>query len=80
MFNKNKTQAKNKSIWSAFKNAYLRQKNLKSFWNKLDKRNLSKELIETFSLYLNSESLFNNPNDTCISSLCNHLNTLEKGI
>ncbi len=51
-----KLQAKEKSLWSTFKNAYLRQRNLKKFWNKLDKKNLSKELIETFDLYLNSPS------------------------
>jgi putative sugar O-methyltransferase len=56
MIKKNKFQAKKKSLWSTFKNAYLRQKNLKTFWNKLDKINLSKELIKTFNLYLNSES------------------------
>ena len=49
-------QAKKKSIWSTFKNAYLRQKNLKNFWSKLDKKNLPKELIDTFNLYLNSPS------------------------
>ena len=45
-------QAKNKTIWSTFKNAYLRSKNLKRFWNKLDKKNLTEEFIETFDLYL----------------------------
>ena len=49
-------QAKKKSFWGTFKNAYLRQKNLKKFWIKLDKTNLPKELIETFNLYLKSES------------------------
>jgi len=51
-----KIQAKKKSTWSTFKNAYLRSKNLKRFWAKLDKRNLSQELVVTFNLYLNSES------------------------
>ena len=51
-----KLQAKKKSLWGTFKNAYLRQRNLKKFWNKLDKKNLSEELIETFNLYLNSPS------------------------
>lgn len=51
-----KLQAKKKSLWGTFKNAYLRQRNLKKFWNKLDKTNLPKELIETFNLYLNSAS------------------------
>lgn len=49
-------QAKNKTIWSTFKNAYLRSKNLKRFWNKLDKKNLTEEFIETFDLYLESSS------------------------
>jgi len=51
-----KLQAKKKSLWSTFKNAYLRQRDLKRFWEKLDKKNLPKELIETFNLYLNSPS------------------------
>ena len=38
MINKNKLQAKKKSFWSTFKNAYLKRKNLKKFWKKLDKR------------------------------------------
>ena len=49
-------QAKKKTIWSTFKNAYLRSKNLKKFWSKLDKKNLPEELIETFNLYLESSS------------------------
>ena len=49
-------QAKKKSLWGTFKNAYLRQKNLKKFWNKLDKSKLPKDLIETFNLYINSPS------------------------
>ena len=49
-------QAKKKTFWSTFKNAYLRSKNLKRFWHKLDKTNLSEELIEIFNLFLNSES------------------------
>ena len=46
-------QAKKKSFWSTFKNAYLRQKNLKKFWMKLDKTNLPEELIKTFNLVCN---------------------------
>ena len=49
-------QAKKKSYWSTFKNAYLRSKNLKKFWNGLDKTNLSEELKDTVNLFLNSES------------------------
>ena len=44
-------QAKKKTFWSTFKNAYLRSKNLKNFWNNLDKKNLSNELQETFEHY-----------------------------
>jgi putative sugar O-methyltransferase len=51
-----KIQAKKKSIWSTFKNAYLRSKNLRKFWSKLDKKNLSNELVQAFNIYLNSES------------------------
>ena len=51
-----KLQAKKKSFWGTFKNAYLRQRNLKKFWTKLDKKNLPADLIETFNLYLNSPS------------------------
>ena len=49
-------QAKKKSFWSTFKNAYLRSKDLKKFWSEFDKKNLTEELIITFNLYLDSES------------------------
>ena len=49
-------QAKKKSLWGTFKNAYLWQKNLKKFLNKLDKSKLPNDLIETFNLYINSPS------------------------
>ena len=45
-----------KSIWSTFKNAYLRRKNLKKFWRKLDKKNLPEELIKISNLFIKSES------------------------
>ena len=51
-----KLKTKKKSLWGIFKNAYLRQRNLKKFWKRLDKTNLPKELIETFNLYLISAS------------------------
>ena len=41
-----------KSIWSTFKNAYLRRKNLKKFWKTLDKKNLPEELIKISDLFL----------------------------
>ena len=49
-------QSKKKSLWSSFKNTYLRSRNLKKFWNNLDKGNLPEDLIETFNLFINSES------------------------
>ena len=39
-----------KSIWSTFKNAYLRRKNFKKFWNGLDKKNLSNYFLLSGSL------------------------------
>jgi putative sugar O-methyltransferase len=51
-----KLQGRKRSIWSTFKNAYLRNHNLKSFWNKLNKENLTKDLIKTFDLFVNSKS------------------------
>ena len=51
-----KLQAKKKSFWGTFKNAYLRQRNLKKFWTKLNKKNLPADLIEAFNSYLNSPS------------------------
>ena len=45
-----------KSIWSTFKNAYLRRRNLKKFWRKLDKKNLPEELIKITDLFIKSES------------------------
>ncbi len=49
-------QSKKKSLWSSFKNSYLRSRDLKKYWEKLKKDNLSKDLIDTFNLYINSES------------------------
>ena len=31
------------------KKAYLKSRNLKKFWNKIDKSNLSEDLVKTFS-------------------------------
>ncbi len=49
-------QSKKRSIWSTFKNAYLRPHNLKNFWKKIDKNNLPEELKKTFEIFLNSKS------------------------
>ncbi len=51
-----KLQSPSKSFWSTFKKTYLSNKNLKSFWSKLDKSNLPKELIELTNLFVQSES------------------------
>ena len=45
-----------RSIWSTFKNAYLRRRNFKKFWYSLDKKNLSEELIKITDLFVKSES------------------------
>ena len=45
-----------KSLWSTFKNAYLRRRNLKKFWHKLDKTNLSEEIIKITDVFIESES------------------------
>jgi SAM-dependent methyltransferase len=47
---------KKKSVWSTFKNAYLRSADFKKHWKKLDKKNLSRDLIEITDLFLSSES------------------------
>ena len=49
---------KPKSVWSTFKNAYLRRRNLKKFWFKLNKKNLTNELINMTDIFIHSESYF----------------------
>jgi putative sugar O-methyltransferase len=49
-------QSPPKSLWSTLKNAYLRKRNFKSFWIKLDKKNLSEEIIKTTNLFVKSDS------------------------
>ena len=51
-----KQQSKKKSVWSTFRNAYLRPYNLKKFWRKLDKKNLPEELKKVFDLFVESNS------------------------
>ena len=72
-----KLQSKKQSFWSTFKKAYLKPKNLKKFWYNLEKRNLSKDLIETFNLYLNSESYAWSAK-MWRHSIINHLELLSK--
>ena len=45
-----------KSIWSTFKNSYLKKKNLKKFWKKKDKKNFPEELVKISDLFFKSES------------------------
>ena len=57
IFKKNETTLhKSKSFWSTFKNAYLRRKDLRKFWSKLDKKNIPEELVQITNLFINSES------------------------
>ncbi len=49
-------QSKKRSLWSTFKNAYLRTHNLKNYWNKFDKQNIPEELRITLDHFINSES------------------------
>ena len=49
-------QSKKQSFWSTFKKAYVKPRNLKKFWNNLEKKNLPNDLVNTINLYLNSES------------------------
>ena len=69
-------QSKKQSLWSTFKKAYLRSKNLKKIWKNLDKSNLSKDLVKTFDLYLNSES-YNWSSKMWRHSITNHINALS---
>ena len=47
---------KNKSLWSKFRNAYLKDINFKKFWIKFDKKNLDKDLIQLINFYVFSDS------------------------
>lgn len=46
----------NKSVWSRFKNAYLKGSDLKRFWKKISKENFDNELISLIDNYVNSKS------------------------
>ena len=70
-------QSKKQSLWSTFKKAYLRSKNLKKIWKNLDKSNLSKDLVKTFDLYLNSES-YKLSSKFWRHLIMNHLNHMTK--
>ena len=49
-------QSPSKSFWSTFKKAYIYRKNFQSFWKKLDKKNLPKELSYYTEIFVNSPS------------------------
>ncbi len=51
-------QSKKKSLWSTFKNAFLKAHNLKSFWTKLDKKNIPKDLKSALDNFIKSESYY----------------------
>ena len=66
-------QSPPKSVWSTFKNAYLKRKNLRRFWNRLNKKNLPQELTNTINLFLKSES-YNWTSKFWRHLIINHLN------
>ncbi len=47
---------KNKSLWSRWKNAYLKDANFRKFWKNFNKKNLDKDLVELVDYYISSES------------------------
>tara|TARA_B100000524_G_scaffold347508_1_gene249693 strand:+ start:826 stop:1959 length:1134 start_codon:yes stop_codon:yes gene_type:complete len=52
----NENWFKEKSLWSRFKNAYLKDANFKKFWINSDKKDIDKELVEILDFYINSNS------------------------
>lgn len=54
--NKGTEHHKPKSFWSTFKNAYIRKKNLKKFWQQLNKKNLPEDLVKITDTFISSES------------------------
>ena len=46
----------NKSLWSRFKNAYLKDTNFKKFWKKIPKENFDNDLTNLIDSYVNSKS------------------------
>jgi SAM-dependent methyltransferase len=54
--NKGTELHKTKSFWSTFKKSYLKRKDFKNYWNKLDKSKLPKEIVELTNIFITSES------------------------
>jgi len=52
----NENWFKEKSLWSRFKNAYLKDANFKRYWKNLTIKNIDKELAEILDFYTNSRS------------------------
>ena len=48
--------SKAKSKWSTFKNAYFRDRNLKTFWKKLNKEKIPNDFISVMNSFVNSQS------------------------
>jgi putative sugar O-methyltransferase len=73
-------QSKSKSIWSTFKNAFLRDTNLKRFWKNLDKKNLDTEIALVTEKFIFSES-YKWVSKYWRRMLINHFKTIkEKGL
>ena len=51
----NENWFKEKSLWSRFKNAYLKDANFKKYWKNLKIKNIDKELAEILDFYTNSK-------------------------
>ena len=73
-------QSKSKSIWGTFKNAFLRDTNLKRFWKNLDKKNLDTEIALVTEKFIFSES-YKWVSRYWRRMLINHFKTIkEKGL
>lgn len=73
-------QSPSKSIWSTFKNAFLRNTNFRRFWKNFDKKNLDAEIVLVTEKFVNSES-YKWVSRFWKRMLINHFKTIkEKGI
>ena len=52
----NKNWFSEKSLWSRFRNAYIKNVNFKSFWIEMNKKKIDKDLIEVIDFFINSKS------------------------
>lgn len=52
----NENWFKEKSLWSRFRNAYLKNANFKKYWGNLEKERINNDLSEIIDFYVNSES------------------------